>query len=336
MSAGWWRGEVAELEPEDVDALEQHQVERDARDGAGGVAHGHEAAAVVQRRAGPARPGRRRPGRSRRRRRPGRASRRAWRRSPARWSISRLAPQASAACELLGRRGDRRDRRAQGRTELHGGGADAAAGAEHDELLARLQRRPPSAARGTPSCRRRRRRPPRGRPPRRGSASARRRRRRPPRRRRRRSTSRRRGRRRASPSTPSPTSVTTPANSLPGMKGRGAGHLVRVGDHQHVGEVDRADVDPDPDLARRRARAAGRRRPRRPRARRSVRARRSAHVSVGARRQHRRSRSTRPGRPPPASGRARRAPKACSFSSSPARWKPCSSTTASFHLASTQ
>ena len=28
-------------------------------------------------------------------------------------------------------------------------------------------------------------------------------------------------------------------------------------------------------------------------------------------------------------------PKACSFSSSPARWNPCSSTTASFHLAST-
>ena len=28
-------------------------------------------------------------------------------------------------------------------------------------------------------------------------------------------------------------------------------------------------------------------------------------------------------------------PKACNFSSSPARWKPCSSTIASFHRAST-
>ena len=59
MSAGWCDGEVAELEPEDVDALEQDQVQGDARDGAAGVAHGHEAAAVVQRSAGPARPGRR-------------------------------------------------------------------------------------------------------------------------------------------------------------------------------------------------------------------------------------------------------------------------------------
>ena len=43
------RGEVAELEAEDVDALEQHQVEGYPWDGPGGVAHGHEAAAVVQR-----------------------------------------------------------------------------------------------------------------------------------------------------------------------------------------------------------------------------------------------------------------------------------------------
>ena len=43
------RGEVAELEPEDVDALEQDQVEGNAGDGAAGVAHGDEAAAVVQR-----------------------------------------------------------------------------------------------------------------------------------------------------------------------------------------------------------------------------------------------------------------------------------------------
>ena len=32
-------------------------------------------------------------------------------------------------------------------------------------------------------------------------------------------------------------------------EGQGRRHLVRVGDHQQVGEVDGADVDPDPDLA---------------------------------------------------------------------------------------
>ena len=41
--------------------------------------------------------------------------------------------------ELLRRRRHRGDRRAERGAELHGGQADAAAGAEHDELLARLQ-----------------------------------------------------------------------------------------------------------------------------------------------------------------------------------------------------
>ena len=49
-------------------------------------------------------------------------------------------------------------------------------------------------------------------------------------------------------STPSPTSATTPANSLPGHEGQGSGHLIRVGDDQQVREVDRPDVDSDPDF----------------------------------------------------------------------------------------
>ena len=47
--------------------------------------------------------------------------------------------------------------------------------------------------------------------------------------------------------TPSATSVTTPANSLPGMKGSGA-DLVRVGHDEHVGEIHGADVDAHPHL----------------------------------------------------------------------------------------
>ena len=42
-------GEAAELEAEDLDALQQHEVERDARDHARRVADGHEPAAPAQR-----------------------------------------------------------------------------------------------------------------------------------------------------------------------------------------------------------------------------------------------------------------------------------------------
>ena len=48
-SSGVVRGEVEELEAEDLDALQQHEVERDPRDHARRVADGHEAAAPAQR-----------------------------------------------------------------------------------------------------------------------------------------------------------------------------------------------------------------------------------------------------------------------------------------------
>ena len=44
-ASGAWVAKVEELEAQDLDALEQHQVERDAGDLARGVADGDEAAA---------------------------------------------------------------------------------------------------------------------------------------------------------------------------------------------------------------------------------------------------------------------------------------------------
>ena len=41
-------GEGQHLEADDLDALQQHEVERDARDGPGGIAHGHEPAAPTK------------------------------------------------------------------------------------------------------------------------------------------------------------------------------------------------------------------------------------------------------------------------------------------------
>ena len=45
---GTVRDKAKELEAANVDALEQHEVERDLRDGPTGVTDGHEAAAVAQ------------------------------------------------------------------------------------------------------------------------------------------------------------------------------------------------------------------------------------------------------------------------------------------------
>ena len=105
-----------------------------------GVAHGHEAAAVVQRAQG------------------GLGQLAAHRvdhdvGAAGQGIAQRLAQVAGAVVdqplgatgpgrlELLGCRGDRRHRRAEGRAELHRGRPDAPAGAEHNELLTWLQGR---------------------------------------------------------------------------------------------------------------------------------------------------------------------------------------------------
>ena len=186
------------------------------------------------------------------------------RRSPARWSIALVAPKARAAVELLRRRRHRGHRRAEEGAELHGGEADAAAGAEHDQLLARLQPRPPTAARGRRCGGRRRTRRGRG-VDAVGDRSERRPRRPPPPRRTRRPV------RAAEHAVADRRATSTSVGDLDDLAGElAAGHerrrhrdLVLAGDEQHVGEVHRGGVRRAPAPAR-----AERRRRRRPRPRR--------------------------------------------------------------------
>ena len=231
--------------PEHVNALDQHQIQRDAGDHAGGEPDGDEAAAAAQRpqcglgqltadrvdhHVGAARDARR-------------AARRAGR--PSRWLIRLLGAVIALPLELFGRRRDGGDRGAERDAELDCRQADAAARAEHDQLVAVAAPAPPTAARDTP-CGTPRRMPPRcARRRRRVSVPARPRAPRPPRRMRRTSRCRSPGRRPRNPCTPH-RSRRHAGELAARYERRRHADLVLVRDQQHVGEVDRRRVDPHP------------------------------------------------------------------------------------------
>ena len=155
-------GEGQELEPEHLDALQQHQVERDPGDRSRGVADGHEPAAVAQRPQG-------RLGEVAADRVDddvGTVGERGAQRRPqvAGAVVDHVGgPALGGRGELVGGRRHRGDLGAEQRAELHGREPDAAAGAEDDERLAGLERGRPSAGRGRPcGGPPRRRRPPAG------------------------------------------------------------------------------------------------------------------------------------------------------------------------------
>ena len=140
ISSGWCTREVAELEAEDVDPLEQDQVQRDPRDGPRRVADGDEAAAPVQR-------AQRRLGQvaaDRVDHDVGAVGERLPQGLPQVAGAVVDQPLGAAAVrrlELLGAGGHRGHGRPQDGAQLDRGRADAAARPEHDELLARLERR---------------------------------------------------------------------------------------------------------------------------------------------------------------------------------------------------
>ena len=245
-SSGTCNAKSRNWNPRILDTLEQHQVERDARDRPGRVAHGHEAAAPVQRAQG---------------------------------GLGELAPdrvddhvgalregvaqglaQVAGAVvdealraagarrlELLGRGGDGGHLGAQHRAELHGRRAHAAAGSQDDELLARLQDRDRSQhVVGGPvgdAERRRHRVVHAGRDP--GERGARD------------DDLLGEGADDGRAEDPVPDGDALVAADLGDHAGELAArdercrhrHLVRVRDEQHVGEVHRGDVHPDPDLS---------------------------------------------------------------------------------------
>ena len=155
------------------------------------------------------------------------------------WSISSLAPWAAAASSFSVARGHGGDPGAEVDAELDGGEADPAAGAEHDQLLPRLDlgHRTEHVVGGAV-----------------GHAEGGRRRVGHP-------VGRRRqgglgdhdllgeGAHERGAEDPGPV-VPLAGELAAGDERQRGGHLVLVGHHEHVGEVDRCGADPDPDLAR--------------------------------------------------------------------------------------